>query len=215
MPTIFTQFHHHTSKRLRKILIATGITAWLAASLLALAPILPHLLYRLSPQTPNALAQTIGQTITTTPSTTSKSELPLPPKNTDLPEKNLLIIDQIGVQGPIHQGENWQEILKKGIWITPNWGTPPNNQHPIIIASHRWGYLDWSRQFRRQNSFYNLPQLKPNDQIKIIWNQREYIYQVYKSNQGEKPTDLDADLILYTCKLFNSPIRIFYYAKRV
>ncbi len=215
MPTIFTQFHHHTSKRLRKFLIATGIIAWLSASLLALAPILPHLLYRLSPQTPNTLAQTIGQTITTTPSTTSKSSLPLPPKDTDLPEKNLLIIEKIGVQGSIHQGTNWQEILQKGIWITPDWGNPSDNQNPIIIASHRWGYLDWSRQFRRQNSFYNLPQLDENDQIKIIWDQREYTYQVYKTNQTEKPTNLDADLILYTCKLFNSPIRIYYYAQRL
>jgi len=207
----------------RRFLIL-GFLSWFLALIFALLPSWPHIYYRLSPQTSENLAQTLSQTTSsppqkskTTPTTPPKpTPTPnLPPIDPSLPRENGLIIEAIGVRGKIHQGDNWQEILKKGIWQVPNFGDPENNQKPIILAAHRWGYLNWSNQFRHLNSFYNLPNLKIEDKIIINWNQRQYIYKVVKEEVGEEITDYTADLILYTCQLWNSPIRIFKYAKRI
>ena len=86
---------------------------------------------------------------------------------------------------------------------------------PIILAAHRWGYLEWSASFRKLNSFYNLPQLKVGDTIKVVWDQRPFEYKVYSVETGTQITDYNAKLILYTCQLWNSPVRFFVYANRV
>jgi len=214
--TIFTPFHYQTTKRLRYFFITLGIILWLGASVTAFAPSLPHLLYRLSPNTPNTLAATISNTVPSNNDPLSYQDVTsLPPKDPSLPQQNTLIIDKIGVNGQIHEGDNWEEILKNGIWRTPDWGTPESSNRPIILASHRWGYLDWTNTFRKLNSFYNLPKLEPGDTISIIWNQRQYNYQVFLKESSESITDFSADLILYTCQLWNSPIRIFVYAKHL
>ena len=213
--TIFTPFHHKTSKRIRNFFIGAGVTLWLGATIAAFAPILPHLLYRLSPRTPQALAQTIGETVPETTPLQQGPKVVLPPFDSKLSKENRLIIEKIGVNGIIHEGEDWEEILRNGIWRTPDWGTPENDTKPIILASHRWGYLEWTNTFRKQNSFYSLPRLEEGDQVKIIWEQREYIYEIYKKESGEQITDLKADLILYTCQLWNSPTRVFLYTNRI
>jgi sortase (surface protein transpeptidase) len=105
--------------------------------------------------------------------------------------------------------------LKKGIWIVPNFGTPESNNLPIIIAAHRFGYIEWTKEFRETSSFYNLPKLKSGDRVQIIWNQRSYEYEVYKSEDSTQITDYNADLILYTCRMYNSPVRVFKYLDRV
>ena len=214
--TVFTPFHHQNTKKLRRIFISLGIIFWIGATITAFAPSLPHILYRLSPGTPQALAATIS---TTVPKADTPLPFPdtniLPPINPDLPTENKLVIEKIGVDGTIHEGDNWEELLREGIWRTPGWGTPESNGRPIILASHRWGYLEWTNRFRRLNSFYNLPKLEPGDQIKLIWSQREYNYQIYETGSGEAISDFNADLILYTCQLWNSPVRIFVYAKLI
>ena len=209
---------------MKKPYIVLGSTLWLLALLLAFLPSWPHIYYRLSPQTSQVLAQTLSTNPPQTPSEPTPTPKPnitpppkptLPPIDLTLPKENGLIIESIGVRGVIHPGENWQEILKQGIWQVPNFGTPDNNQEPIILAAHRWGYLNWTNQFRYLNSFYNLPKLNIEDKITINWNQRQYTYQVYQEEVGEQITDYEADLILYTCQLWNSPLRIIKYAKRI
>lgn len=209
-----------------------GIFLWCLASVLAVVPIWPHIYYRLSPATSEVLADTIANTlvpeVTITPTVTVTpvltpviSKHPLPPKNVSLPEENGLIISSIGVRGEIHEGGNWKEILKKGIWRAPDFGTPEtyflekNNVRPTILAAHRWGYVSWSASFRKLNSFYNLPSLVVGDQFELIWNQREYKYEVEKTYSDVKIRDYGTDLILYTCELWNSPKRFFVVAKRI
>jgi sortase (surface protein transpeptidase) len=153
-------------------------------------------------------------------------EISLPPVDPSLPTANGLIIESIGVKGEINEGEDWQNILRKGIWRVPDFATPadqltnrntdkPTNwQKPIILAAHRWGYLDWSSGFRKLNSFYSLPKLKEGDKIQIIWELRKFEYEVYSVQTGTEIPEYNADLILYTCQLWNSPVRFFVMANR-
>jgi sortase (surface protein transpeptidase) len=208
---------------MKKSFLILGSVFWLLALLLAFLPSWPHLYYRLSPETSTVLAQTISKPLQALPTTQekestkpTKTEQPkLPPLDLSLPKENGLIIEKIGIRGEINKGEDWQEVLKKGIWLVPNFAIPEDGDGPIILAAHRWGYLDWSNQFRYLNSFYNLPKLEIGDQVLINWNQRQYQYEITKEETTEQITDYSTDLILYTCQLWNSPLRIFKYAKRI
>jgi sortase (surface protein transpeptidase) len=139
----------------------------------------------------------------------------LPPIDTSLPIENYLRIGSIGIDSEISQ-ENSSEIgLEEGIWLVPNFGTPEYNDLPIIIAAHRFGYVYWSTEFREKSTFYNLPKLRVGDRVQIIWGQRSYEYEVYKTEDNTQITDYEADLILYTCRMYNSPTRVFRYLNRV
>lgn len=141
--------------------------------------------------------------------------IPLPPFDESLPTKNMIKISSIGVDSEIIQNDDAYKGLLKGTWIVPNFGIPTKNDLPIIIAAHRFGYTSWSSEFRYTNSFYNLPKTKVGDRVQIIWEQRLYEYEVYKAEDDTQITDYDGDLILYTCRMYNSPIRVFRYLKRV
>jgi sortase (surface protein transpeptidase) len=144
-----------------------------------------------------------------------KDSFTIPAFDQSLPKENKILISIIGVNSDIVENDNADEGLKKGIWIVPNFGTPESNNLPIIIAAHRFGYIEWTKEFRETSSFYNLPKLKSGDRVQIIWNQRSYEYEVYKSEDSTQITDYNADLILYTCRMYNSPVRVFKYLDRV
>jgi len=204
----------------KRFFIFAGISFWIFTLVFAILPSWPHIYYRLQPQASNLLATTIADTATEAqemiPTPTTLEIIPvLPDVDPSLPAENGLIIDKIGVRGEIHEGEDTEKILRTGIWRVPEFGTPPENDLPVIIAAHRWGYLEWSAAFRKLNSFYNLPQLKVGDTIQVVWDQRQYEYKVYSTETGTKITDYNAKLILYTCQLWNSPVRFFVYADRV
>ncbi len=97
----------------------------------------------------------------------------------------------------------------------PDFGTAQERTNPMILVAHRFGYLAWSVPYRLQNSFFNLPKLKPGDQIEVIWDQRKYVYEVFAGDEGKEISDYQADLILYTCKFLESDERIFRYARLV
>jgi sortase (surface protein transpeptidase) len=80
-------------------------------------------------------------------------------------------------------------------------------------VAHRFGYLKWTNSYRRKNSFFNLPKLKNEDTIQILWRQRKYTYAVYAESEGTEINDYTADLVLYTCKDLSSDVRFFVYAK--
>lgn len=132
-----------------------------------------------------------------------------------LPKEATVRIPSIGVVTTINEAtyENFEEALKKGVWRVSDFGTPFNREDPTILAAHRYGYLAWSNLFRSKSSFYNLPKLKQGDIVEIIWRQRKYTFAVYAESEGEHITDYSADLILYTCKDLNSPIRQIKYAR--
>lgn len=135
--------------------------------------------------------------------------------NASLPLENTIRIPSIGVDTEIQEStfEYYEEVLKKGVWRVPDFGTPYTRNKPTIMAAHRFGYLAWSNIFRRENSFFNLPKLKEGDIVEIIWRQRKYVYEIYATEESEEISNYSADLILYTCEALSSPIRIYKYAR--
>ncbi len=192
-----------------------GVTLWILALLLLLTPIAPYVWYKINPNALKSEAQSIAEPASAfTTSAEEPQEPELPPYDPTLPATNMLNIPSISVYGQINENTDAEAGLEQGIWRAYDFGTPENGV-TIILASHRYGYLSWDSEFRTANSFYNLPETIIGDKIDIIWNQRIYEYEIYKTEDNTEITDYDADLILYTCKMFNTPVRVFRYANRV
>lgn len=138
-----------------------------------------------------------------------------PPFDSKLSRETSLRIPAIRVDTTIQEAplERYEDALRKGVWRVPDFGTPADRKRPLILAAHRFGYLEWSNLYRRFNSFYNLPKLKVGDIVEITYKQRKYTYEIYAEGRGEEIMDYSANLILYTCETLNSKIRIFRYAK--
>lgn len=162
-------------------------------------------------------AKTIASTVANVSSTGTKREVFTPAFDPSLPTQNKLIIPSIGVDTQINQDsqDKYEDALMKGVWMVPDFATPVDQDKPIILAAHRFGYLNWSDLYRFRNSFFNLPKLKEGDLVEIIWNRRKYTYEVYSTAEGDKINDYSSDLILYTCRDLTSSVRIFRYARLV
>ena len=204
-------------RRLLNFYTIIGIACIAVATILFVTPTLPYLWYRIN----NDATQDEVSSITTPLKTPAPPQTENPPEETELPpfdpslpNINTLAIDSIGVNGEIHEGTDPTQALEHGFWRVNDYGTP-EDPYPIIIAAHRFGYIHWSNEFRQLNSFYNLPKTTAGDKVEILWNQRRYEYKIYEAQNGTAIEDYNADLILYTCQLFNSPVRVFRYAKGV
>lgn len=202
---------------LLSIYTVIGVLLLILGALLILTPLAPTIWYNLNKDAIDEEVSSISEVAKESESQIPQEVKPadkLPPKDLTLTKENMLIIPKIGVNGEIHENEVGKAGLEFGVWRTYGWGTPEDDL-VMILAAHRFGYIYWTPEFRKTNSFYNLPNLKNGDEVSVIWNQRKYKYKVYKEETRKKFSDLDADLILYTCQWFNSPIRIFRYLERV
>lgn len=210
--------------KLTTVYTVLGFLLLTTSLILILIPTFPYIWYRINPQATQQEIVMLTEEITEKETTqveeifkqeNTKEIDPRPPLDSNLPEGYFVSIPSINVLSPISDNPDYKEALKSGTWIVPEFGTPENRELPIILAAHRFGYQYWGREERERISFYNLPKVSPGEKVVIYWNQREYTYQIYKSEESEHITDYGADLILYTCRHFNSPIRIFRYAKLV
>lgn len=139
----------------------------------------------------------------------------LPEFNPNLPTESWLEIPLIDVRTLLHQTADPAEALDQGVWLDPQFGVPGEGKL-VVLAAHRYGWKWWWRdEYWRYNSFYNLPETQPGDLIEITYGQRKFVYEIYLATEGEEITDFGADLILYTCKFLNSPIRYFRYARLI
>jgi len=205
-------------EKLSKIYNIIGIFLIFVAFCIVAITFYPQIWYSLNKE---ASQQELQSLTTIIPVDTTKQEnnttvYTLPPFDSSLSTTNTIIIPSIGVNSSIIEDANAEKALKKGIWRATDWGTPEEKivNLPTIIAAHRFGYIYWSAEFRKTSSFFNLPKTKIGDTVQIIWNQRRYEYVLYKSEDNSQVTDYDADLILYTCRMYNSPIRVFRYFHR-
>ena len=206
-------------KKISKFYNVIGITILVLGFLLMLIPVFPYVWYVLNPQATENEITPLSEEIIPEEEIPEVEEPinknPLPFKDTGLPKQPYIIIDKVNVNSPIGTGEDYIEALKVGVWMVPEYGDPIDNAAPIIIASHRFGYSSWGSEKREKISFYSLPSTKEGDIVEIIWDQRKFYYVIYKSEESNVITDYNTDLILYTCKFFNSPIRIFRYARAI
>lgn len=206
-------------EKISKLYNITGVIVLFLGFILILVPTIPYIWYIINPEATTSEINTLvaevipEKDIAEIPVITD--DKPLPPLDPNLAKENFVLIDKIKVYSPIQAGEDYIEALKRGSWIVPEFGDPINSDKPIILASHRFGYSSWSTDMRQKISFYNLPSTTQGDIIKILWDQRIFEYEIYKLEESSYITDYNADLILYTCKFFNSPIRIFRYAKAI
>jgi sortase (surface protein transpeptidase) len=204
-------------EKLSKSYQTIGVGVLILGLVLILVPVSPYIWYLINPQATDAEIEALSAEIIPEREVIVEKEVDkqLPPVDESLTSLPHVVIDKIGVYSPINTGDNYTLALKSGSWIVPEFGDPINNSESIIIASHRFGYSSWSRETRDKISYYNLPKTEVGDTIEIIWDQRRFEYEIYKAEENTYITDYDADLILYTCKFYNSPIRIFRYAKAV
>lgn len=137
---------------------------------------------------------TVGAGVSTTGATVQISTLPL---NTTIYESN-----------------NIEAALAQGVWRDPKYGTPDNNDLPVILAAHRWGENSFSWDYRNKNLFTEFDQLKGGEIVTITWNGKVYQYQITSIETQDHVTKL-ADLILYTCVDYYSSQRIIVYATRL
>lgn len=140
-----------------------------------------------------------------------------PPFDPSLPQGTWITIPKIGVETEAQATVDPNEALATGVWMVPDFGVPsPDQSDPIIMAAHRFGWKWWWQDdYWKKHSFYLLTDTQPGDTIEIVYNQRKWTYEIYAGEEGTEITDYDADLILYTCKFLNSPIRYFRYARLV
>lgn len=143
-------------------------------------------------------------------------QITLPEYDAKLPNGEWLIVPRIGLRTQLVEGENSDEALAKGVWRVPQFGQAGDTSKPMILAAHRFGYKWWwDNDYWRSHSFYLLPKLEPGDLVEVISDHRKYFYEIYAGEEGEEITDFNADLIMYTCKFLNSPIRHFRYARMI
>ncbi len=206
--------------RVAAVFAGLAIIAWVVFVGLSGYPVVAYAYYTLVPRTSNLLAQSLARPLATpTPVDSPAEPLGLPAKDVSLPEGHYLTIPRIGVDTVIWDGEysEYEKLLRHGVWRVPDFTKPDEvgKGKPTILVAHRFGYLDWTQEYREKNSFYNLPELSPGDEIEVMWDQRRYKYRVERVEEGREITDYGVDLILYTCKFYVSPTRIFVYANLV
>jgi len=207
--------------RLAKVLRYLGMSLTALTLIFGLFTFAPQIINRLNPGLAEQITERIKNTAISADQATKPALEPevvyQPTFNPTLPTQNKIIIESIGVDTTIGENtiDNVEVTLRQGIWRVPDFGTPFARSRPTILAAHRFGYKAWTNQYRRENSFFNLPKVNEGDRIEIIWDQRRYVYEVYAESEATQITDYNADLILYTCKFLQSEDRIFQYARLV
>lgn len=211
------------------IFAGMALALWGIFALFSSYPVGLYLYYTVRPATSELLGKALSETSQKITKESKNQNTKVEPeviaevsRDVSLPEGHYLSIPQIGVDTVIWEGErdNYDKALKKGVWRVSDFGTPDRSldfarDKPMILAAHRFGYLEWTQEYRLKNSFYDLPKLKEGDEIEIMWNQHRYRYRVSKIEEGTEITDYSSDLILYTCKFLVSPVRIFVYARLI
>ena len=85
---------------------------------------------------------------------------------------NRVVIEKINVDIPFHTGG--AEALEKGAWHRfPERGDPEKGGN-FILSAHRFQLGITPQQTRAKSPFYKLDQLNIGDEIKIVFDKKEY-----------------------------------------
>lgn len=161
--------------------------------------------------------QTFILTTTITNNNTFKDRLSnssiIQAKQTD--NNAIIRIPSIGVDTKLYIGDD-PNTLEKGVWALPGYGLPAEtpSESPIVVAAHRWGADDTPYEVRAKHLFFNLPSVDVGDVIEIVWQSKVFRYKVNFKEESNYVSKLE-DLILVTCKYYDSLERIFVYAEKI
>lgn len=208
------------------IFAGMALALWSIFAILSSYPVGLYIYYTVVPKTTELLGKALQETskkMVIEAQAAVPNVQTIPPiaeveKDISLPEGHYLSIPKIGVDTILWEApsDRYEDALRKGVWRVADFASPDKPEgKSVILAAHRFGYLEWTQNYRLKNSFYDLPKLKNGDMVEIVWNQHRYTYQIQKVEEGTEITDYSSDLIMYTCKFLVSPIRIFVYAKLV
>lgn len=206
------------------IFAGMALALWGMLAFLSSYPVGLYLYYAVLPKTTVLLGQALQETSKVLLAEPKVNKSVVEPnsvaeitRDVSLPEGHYLDIPKIGVNTAIQEAPTaeYEKALKRGVWRVPEFSEPGEQGKPVILAAHRFGYLEWTQDYRLQNSFYELPKLKVGDEVEMIWNQHRYTYKVTGVEEGTEISKYSSDLIMYTCKFLVSPIRIFVYADLV
>ncbi len=167
---------------------------------------------------PAAVASLYGGEYSTDQTLKNKSVFTyIPEYDETLPDGNWISIPLIGVRTELRDTVDSKEALEQGVWWVPDFGKPGDDSGlPMIVAAHRFGWKWWWRDnYWKYHSFYLLPETEVGDRVEVIVDHRKSEYEIYAGEEGDEITDYNADLILYTCKYLQSPIRYFRYARLI
>lgn len=102
------------------------------------------------------------------------------------------------IKTEIIEGPNISVIDDGGVWRVPTSSNDPNVSNMVVVG-HNFTYGNTYPPFR------TLPESKPGDRIRMVWNDKIYNYEIKKTEVHspsdtfvEKPTDKPT-LTMYTC----------------
>lgn len=215
---------------LARFFLPIAVGAWLLTLVLSGYPVVAWAYYYVKPSTSGELAKILADVRSYTMlipdevkiedevDVPEEPEVALPSRDEALADTHWLSIPGIDVDTEILEGgyEDYEEVFRRGVWRVPDFANPEvTHKKPMILAAHRFGYLTWTNEYRRNNSFFSLPKLQEGDEIEILWGKRKYLYQVTRVEEAEEIDEYSSDLVLYTCKFLVSDLKVFVYAVRV
>lgn len=136
------------------------------------------------------------------------------PQNTAETMGFKIIIPKIGVDTYIYESMNGDIGLDKGVWRDPLRGRPDVDGLPTVLFAHRWGLDTFSNEYRSKNLFLNIPSLNKGDVIKLFWGDNIYEYYV-EFVEVRQFASKESDLILVTCRDYDSPLRYIVHANKI
>lgn len=130
--------------------------------------------------------------------------LPLPNKQVQDSNENMVIIKSADIKVPIKEGG--EEQLEKGAWHRFAERGNPEIGGNFILSAHSFVWGPTPSSVNEKSYFYNLKEVKKGDEVAVRWNGKYFFYIVedtfeVKPNQTEIENKSDeAKLTIYTCK---------------
>lgn len=127
----------------------------------------------------------------------------------EIPAENMMIIPKTGVEMKIGEPEHYLDF---GGWVQEI----NNEDNPLVISAHRFGWSTLSLEQKRKQTLYYVDKLQEGDVIIVFWNGEKYTYQAKQIiTATNNPSIRDDQLLVYTCRFWNSSDRIFVVLSRV
>lgn len=127
----------------------------------------------------------------------------------EIPEQNMMVIPKTGVEMKIGEPEHYLDF---GGWVQEI----NNKDNPLVISAHRFGWSTFSLDQKRKQTLYHVDKLQEGDEIIVFWNNQRLTYQVKQIiTATNNPSIKETELLIYTCKFWNSAERVFVLAEKV